>query len=153
MQKNPWELIVKTKIAMSQKLIKIIDELIKNKEKINNERLILSEMLQRKSSLIEKQRDLLWILKLEFVENLTKNKDEIIIVIEKALDSDKHAFCIMPPQGGPYFTGNVIYFGVTNVGFGYLEVVLDSNIGFINLLKDPCGIDNLERLKIFAEKS
>jgi hypothetical protein len=129
-------------------LIGVIKKGMKIKAEIDFNYIMCREYFEAKNSVdSEIHRENITELRREF-DRLISDKTELFIVeMEKALDRDKHAFCIMAIMGGPYFTGNISSFHISNhCGFGRFETILDSFVGHINLLEDVCGIDNLKIL-------
>lgn len=52
----------------------------------------------------------------------------------------------MSMVGGPYYIRKEALLHIYKVGFGNFQVIFDSYVGILDLLKDLCGIDNLKIL-------
>lgn len=118
-------------------------------EEILTELLMIKLQIRRSRSLDKKQEYMR-----EFANILYDNYERIALQIELITDKDKNYFNIMPPVGGGYYIRPEASIHCYKCGFGNIQVVFDSFVGFLNLIKDPCGIDNLRLLAnwFYSEK-
>jgi hypothetical protein len=71
---------------------------------------------------------------------------ELIIDIERAFDTNKYAFNVVAPVGGPMFIRKEASCHVKPFTCATFEVIHDCWIGYLHLWDDKCGIDNLKTL-------
>ena len=111
---------------------------------------VITELLLIKIQIREtKNLDKKLNLRRDFADILYDNYKSISLQIETICDKNNNYFNIMSPIGGGYYIRPEASIHCYKCGFGYIEVVFDSYVGYLNLLSDPCGIDNLKLLANF----
>jgi hypothetical protein len=100
----------------------------------------------------EKQLSELQKLRSVFKRDTYRHGNALIEIINEALKKDKGIFNIMSVIGGPYHAESFETIKVRELSIGarfQLECKGQdgvSYVGFLDLLENPCGMDNLKRL-------
>lgn len=79
-----------------------------------------------------------------FIENHLAFIEDVVL---KMFSHNKNSLCIMSMVGGPYYTGRSSLLEIRHPMGGKLQVVIDNQwAGYIDLLDNVCGMDNLKYL-------
>lgn len=86
-----------------------------------------------------------------FIENHIVFFEETIL---KMFNNDKSSLCIMSNVGGPYYTGKSNLLRIDHMIGQSMRVVIDDEwSGYISLLENTCGMDNLKYIINFIFES